>query len=175
MRASPGRAIDERALVVAANRSFDMSNFRTATTPGEALAVMVICFGWPILASASAMLAGFRGGEFSDGSLIGLMFEELVLGSVAMAVLAVRRYDFRALYPRPTWVGVGLALVLYVVTMLASSVVTALFPAQYQSQPIDSMVESATASLNVIVPMAIVNGAYEEIFLLGFLVRGLRR
>jgi membrane protease YdiL (CAAX protease family) len=43
-----------------------------------------------------------------------------------------------------------------------------------RAQPVDAMVQNATVSLAVIVPTAIVNGAYEEVFLLGFLARGLR-
>jgi membrane protease YdiL (CAAX protease family) len=55
---------------------------------------------------------------------------------------------------------------------LASTVVSAPFSSS-QPLPIEEIVNRADVSLHTLVGVALVNGNYEEIFLLGFLVRGL--
>jgi hypothetical protein len=81
---------------------------RTTTTPGEAIGIVAICFGWLMLSSLASMDSTRSSPAFSDGGFIFLMSMEAVLATVAIFVLRARRYDIRSLYPAPT--GSGLAV-----------------------------------------------------------------
>jgi len=151
-----------------------LTRTRTTTTFAEAAWISAICFGWAILASSESVAAGFQDLAFTDASLIGLVAMELVLGAIAMLVLHARGYALSGLYPSPSMAGVGWGLGLYVACLGASWIAVAPFAGSQPSQPIDAMVSGASVSLPPVVAAALVNGAYEEVFLLGFLLRGLR-
>jgi membrane protease YdiL (CAAX protease family) len=148
---------------------------RTATTPGEALAVVALCFGWFILASVSVVLAGFPANPqgFSDGSFLFTGTYELVFGALAIALLHRRGYDIASLVPRPSWRDSGVALLLVAAAWMAGVFAMALFASGQPEQPFVEMLRNARVSAFAVLLFAIVNGAFEEIFLLGFLMRGL--
>ena len=150
---------------------------RTTTTIGEALAVIAICFGLSILASLQAVAAGFpaTAGTFSDASLLWLVVTEVVLGAAAIGLLAARRFSVGSLVPQPTVRGCAWGIGLFFAAWLVGWIVVAPFIAEQPPQPIDRMVQEATLSMPVIVLVALINGTFEEVFLLGFLLRGLRR
>src|SRR5690348_5532563 len=87
---------------------------RTTTTPGEAAAIMGICFGYSIVMSFYAVASGFPDRGFSDSGLIWLAGSELVLGAAALGVLYMRGYAIASLVPTPTLMGsilgIGLSL-----------------------------------------------------------------
>lgn len=145
---------------------------RTTTTLGEALGVTAICFGLMIWQSTQAVLAGFPTYPFTDGSMLWLIAIELVLASVALALLRARGFAIATLYPQPSIRGVGIGIGLYLAAWLAA--VLALAPFGDAAQPIDSMVSETVLSMGVLIAVAVVNATFEEVFLLGFLVRGLR-
>jgi membrane protease YdiL (CAAX protease family) len=149
---------------------------RTTTTIGEAATVVAICFGLFILASLQAVAAGFPvvAGAFSNASLLWLMSTELVLGAAALGLLALRGYSVASLIPRPTLSGSVWGVALFCGAWFVAWVFVAPFLSDQPTQPIDLMVQDATPSLDVVVPMALINGTFEEVFLLGFLLRGLR-
>lgn len=99
---------------------------------------------------------------------------ESVFGAIALLVLYMRGYDLSTLYPNPSLAGFGFGIGLYIAGLIASWIAIAPFLASQPSQPIDALVSSATVSLPSVIAVALVNGAYEEIFLLGFLLKGLR-
>ncbi len=145
---------------------------RTTTTLGEALGVTAICFGLMIWQSTQAVLAGFPTHPFTDGSMLWLIAIELVLASVALALLRARGFAIATLYPQPSLRGVGIGIGLYLAAWLAA--VLTLVPFGDAAQPIDSMVSETVLSMGVLIAVAVVNATFEEVFLLGFLVRGLR-
>lgn len=147
---------------------------RTTTTPGEAALISAICFGWAILVSTQSVASGFQSAAFTDSSMLGLIGTEVVLGTVALVVLHARGYSLLSLYPSPSVAGLGLGAVLYAMCLIVSWVVTAPFAPSQPSQPIESLVSGASLSPPTVIAVALINGAYEEIFLLGFLLRGLR-
>jgi membrane protease YdiL (CAAX protease family) len=145
--------------------------------PFEALGMVLLCFGWFIVASLSALQnwrPGSGGHAFTDNSFIAMIVLELVLAATAIAVLQARGYPLRTLYPQPSWsgalIGVGLVSGARAVIMLVIPLVP--HPA---GMPIEEMTANAHVSLATLVPLSIVNGAYEEVFLLAYLMRGLRR
>jgi membrane protease YdiL (CAAX protease family) len=145
--------------------------------PFEALGMVLLCFGWFIVVSLSSVAAwrpGAAGQAFSDGAFIGLIVFELVLAAAAIAVLQLRGYPLQALYPRPSWSGALIGIGLYLGARVAIALVMPLVP-HPAGTPIAEMVAEAQVSLSTLVPLAIVNGTYEEVFLLAYLMRGLRR
>lgn len=150
------------------------NNTRITTSPSEAILIVSVCFGWAIFSSLYSVVHGFKIGAFSDGRMIATIAIELLFGGIALRLLYVRNYAISTLYPEPYLKGIGIGILLYIATAIANYVLVIPFYHGQYSQPIQQMVSNATVSLGVIVPVAIVNGAYEEIFLLGFLVRGLK-
>lgn len=147
---------------------------RTITSPTEALAVTALCFGWAILSSIQAVARGFESRGFSDAGLINIVVFELMFGAAALGLLRWRGYGVATLRPVPNWHDARSGVVLYLATLVVHFALVLPFGSDASSQPIDRMVETATVSWPAVVLMAVVNGTYEEIFLLGFLLRGLR-
>jgi membrane protease YdiL (CAAX protease family) len=139
--------------------------------------MVLLCFGWFIIASLSS-LAVWRPGvgerSFSDNSMGAVLATELVLGLAAVAVLQARGYPLRTLAPRPSWSGLLIGAGLFIGGRILISLVLPLAPHPAET-PIEEMAAGAHVSLSTLIPVAIVNGTYEEVFLLGYLGRGLRR
>lgn len=153
----------------------------TAETPHaaplEALGMMLLCFGWFIVSSLQS-LGAYRGGAgaqgFSDSLLGAVLMTELVFGAAAIAVLQARGYPLRTLYPQPSWFGALVGAGLYLGAGALSTLALKLAP-QVAGTPIAEMAARANVSLPAVLLVSVVNGAYEEVFLLGYLMRGLRR
>jgi membrane protease YdiL (CAAX protease family) len=141
---------------------------------GEALAIVSICFGYFILNSTISVFSDNNVRVFSDSGLAVIIVMELMLGSVAAAVLWVRSYPLPTLLPRPSWGGLGIAAVLYMAVSACSGLISVAVSG-HMAQPVADMVASAHVSLYTLIPLSLVNGTYEEVFLLAFLQRGLRR
>lgn len=148
------------------------TQLRTTTTPIEALIVVAICFGWAIAFSTWSVAENFQHGEFNDAALHRIVITEFICTGIALTFLRARGYAVSALYPAPSGIGAAIAVLLYVASVWASWIATLPFAAAHQ--PIDDMMATASPSLTAIITMALVNGAFEEVFLLGFLLRGLR-
>jgi uncharacterized protein len=147
---------------------------RTTTTPAEAAGIVVLCFGWFIVVSMYAVSVGFKSGSFSESGLAGMIALEVVLGLSGAHILASRGFDIRSLYPSPSFRGAMGGLLLALAAGVVGQIAIApLDPAQY-SEPLERLMSGSPIGLPLLVLFAIVNGAYEEVFLLGFLLRGLR-
>ena len=145
---------------------------KTTLSLPEATVVSVICFGLFILWSIQAVLSGFPDAKFSDsgnGWMIGL---ELILATAAVLYLRARNFEISTLYPHPTVRGSLLGVGLFFAAWVVGIIVTAPFYSPENRQVID-FTFSSTSLLSIIL-LAMVNGAFEEVFLLGVLVRGLR-
>ncbi|MFC5475530.1 CPBP family intramembrane glutamic endopeptidase [Paraherbaspirillum soli] len=150
------------------------STSRTITNPLEAFAISAICFGWSIYSSTQAVSAGFNSGAFTDANLLSIILMEIILGGIAFLILYLRRFAVSTLYPAPSLIGIIVGIAIYVAALGVVWVSTAPFVSSLGTQPIDSMVSNASVSLSTVIIMALTNGAYEEVFLLGFLLRGMR-
>lgn len=149
---------------------------RNTTTIPEALAIATLCFGLFILWSLGAVAMGFQEGavsEFNDGELLSMAGLEIILAVVALTILRKRGYDVAGLWPQPDWRGCAVGLGLYLGVLVLDLLVTAQF-SNVDQQPGSQMMARAHMSLPAILIMSVVNGTYEEVFLLGFLLRGLR-
>jgi len=145
-----------------------------ASSTSDILLVTTLCFGWFILGSIAAVVSGFPDEPFTDSALYGIIAAELIFGAAALGYLRLRHYDLAQLKPTPTVMGSLAGLVLF----LAATIIAAAFEGLFMGgdasrQPIDQMVSDATLSLLPIVAVSVINGLYEETFLLGFLQRAL--
>jgi membrane protease YdiL (CAAX protease family) len=144
------------------------------TAYGEALVVVALCFGFFILSSTIMVFSpGAGSGAFSDNSLLSIVVLELILAACALGVLSVRGYPLATLLPRASWTGVVVGTVLYLLVALADTTL-GWFASDRMLQPVQQMLEGQRSVL-VLLLLSVVNGVYEEVFLLAFLQRGLRR
>lgn len=147
---------------------------RTHTTPLEALTVTGMTFGMFIVMSIQAVANDFPERPFSDQSMLWMVVVELMIAVAAISFLHLRGFAVHTLQPIPTLKGAAVGVVLYAAATLIGSLVALPFSAGETPQPIETMVVEATLSIPIIVLMAMINGSFEEVFLLGFLLRGLR-
>jgi len=143
--------------------------------PAEAVAVTVLCFGWFILISLSAVGADFPAGAgFSDSGLADTILVELVLGGLALAFLRFRGYAVRSLLPRPSLNGGAVGVLLFIAGMATWWVAAAFVDTgELQAQPIAEIMSNTRVSLTMALALSLVNGVYEETFLC-FLVDAFR-
>lgn len=138
----------------------------------EAATVTAICFGLFILFSFQAAADGFPEARVTDNGNRVLVGLELVLAACALAYLRLRGFDVRALRPQPTLrdslLGLGVAAAAWLLAMAAMQVVHS--PGQREMVEFSIERDSALS----LVLLSVVNGGYEEVFLLGVLARGLR-
>lgn len=147
---------------------------RTTTTPGEAALIVLLCFGWSILASLNAVSADFKSGSFSERGFLELVAYEIVVGTAAVYTLKVRGFDVGSLYPRPYAWGLVSGIVVALCAGLAGRLITSPFDYAWYSEPLERLMGGDPVGVGYLVLLGIVNGTYEEVFLLGFLTRGLR-
>ena len=145
---------------------------KSTLTLAEAGTVAAICFGLFTLFAVQAALAGFPEARFSDAGHASIVGMELVLASCALIYLNLRRFDIASLYPAPTVKGSVIGVALAIGICLVCVVVVALFETPGQIDRV--AVSFADVSPLAAVTLALVNGTYEEVFLLGVLTRGLR-
>lgn len=143
----------------------------------EASVIVALCFGLFIASSLSVAWNGFHTeAAFSDAAFLQIIGRELVLGGLALVLLKRRGYALQRLLPRPSLggslIGAGLLFVTLFVWMLLGQ---ALQISDYAAQPIAQIVERSHPSPAMVLIASIINGVYEETFLVGYLVRGLRR
>jgi len=147
---------------------------RTTTTLGEAAGIAALCFGWFIVGSMYAVSAGFKSGTYSESNTLGLVVLEVLLAVTALFILRSRGFDVPSLYPQPTVKGTAGGAMLYLLAAGAAWVATLPFDWNYYAEPLQRLMDGNPIGLPVLVLLGVVNGAYEEVFLLGFLLRGLR-
>jgi uncharacterized protein len=146
---------------------------RTTLSIHEATLVSAICFGLFIVWSTQAVLSGFPEARFSDSGDAWMAFVEAVLAASALLYLRARNFDIRSLYPQPDVRGTLFGLGLFVAAWLAGIVVTAPFTSPGGPSQLTEFSFSGVSIASTVL-FAMANGAFEEVFLLGVLVRGLR-
>lgn len=143
----------------------------------EATVVVALCFGLFIVSSLSVAWGGFHTeAAFSDEAFLQIIGRELVFGGLALALLKRRGYALQRLLPRPSLAGSLVGAVLLFVTLFVWMMLSqALRISDYAAQPIAQILERSHPSPTVVLIASVINGVYEETFLVGYLVRGLQR
>jgi membrane protease YdiL (CAAX protease family) len=142
----------------------------------EALAVIAICFGISILVSLAAVVSGYPSdGQFSDGSFVNMILWESVLGGAALALLRSRGYSLADILPTPSWRGSLIGGVLFLPAVGIGWAIAQVFSeSELASQPIETMMARSGVSLPLVFAGSVLNGTYEETFVLGYLIRRFR-
>ncbi|MBQ0930596.1 CPBP family intramembrane glutamic endopeptidase [Ideonella alba] len=138
----------------------------------ESAVVALICFGLFTLWSVQAVLSGFPDARFTDDGNWQMVGVELVLALAALLYLRARRFDIASLYPQPTLAGTGIGLLLFVACWLGGTLTTSALGVAGEGDVIAFSFDQTSLASRV--GLAVVNGSFEEVFLLGVLVRGLR-
>jgi len=139
----------------------------------EAATVSAICFGLFIVWSTQAVLRGFPEARFSASAHAWMVIVEGILAASALLYLRARNFDVGSLYPQPDLRGTLVGLGLFTAAWLAGVIAVApLTTPSGRAQITEFSFSDVTTASTVI--FAMVNGAFEEVFLLGVLVRGLR-
>ena len=146
---------------------------RTNLSIHEAAVVSAICFGLFIVWSTQAVLSGFPEARFSDSGDAWMVLVEAVLAASALLYLRARNFDVWSLYPQPDLRGTLFGLGLFVAAWLAGIIATAPFMSPGEPPQVTEFSFSGVSIASTVL-FAMVNGAFEEVFLLGVLVRGLR-
>jgi membrane protease YdiL (CAAX protease family) len=150
-----------------------MPDMRAAqTSHWEIIAIVAICFGYMILGSVGAAASGFPAARFSDSSLMSLVIVEIVLAMVAIAILKGRHYPLRVLLPRPTMAGTIHGVALGAFALLAGSLTMWVFSG-HELSSYNELIGRPAISFLAVRLVSIVNGVYEEVFLLGYVQREL--
>jgi uncharacterized protein len=147
---------------------------RTTITLLEAAGLTAICFGLSIALSIEAVLKSFPTAPFTDANTLWSLCVAVIEASIGVLYLKARGFDISKLVPQPTWLGTGAGFVLFFGAWLLGAIFTSPFAESHSQQPISEIMASSTMSMSVVVAFAMVNGTFEEVFLLGALVRGLR-
>jgi len=136
----------------------------------------MVCFGLFIASSLDAA-ANWRPGSasgFTDAGFDNLVGTELFFGAIALLLLRARGYPLQTLYPQPTWRGAIEGAFLCLAIHVSDSLLGFMLP-DIGTTAIDEMMVSTSVSWSSTIPAMLVNGVYEELFLMGYLTRGLRR
>lgn len=145
-----------------------------ANSTADILIVTAVCFGWFILGSVQAVGSGFPSQPFTDAVFFEIMASEVVFAAAALGYLYFRGHDLAQFVPTPTLAGSLAGAGLFLIAALASWALTSVFAGSgSDAQPIEEMVAKATISFAPLVGVSLVNGLYEETFLVGYLQRAL--
>jgi len=140
----------------------------------DLVVVTCVCFGWFILASIQAVLAGFPIRPFTNSSFYSIIAIEVIFSATAIAYLRTREFDLSTLIPSPSIAGCLIGGLLYIGSGIASLPFESLVVVdQADIQPIEQMVANSAVALIPLLALSVVNGLYEEVFLVGYLQRAL--
>ncbi|WP_341675446.1 CPBP family intramembrane glutamic endopeptidase [Niveibacterium sp. SC-1] len=139
--------------------------------------MVALAFGWAIVASLRAVGLGFPSGPaISDAWLLRLTMTELLAGAATFALLRFRGYAVLRMLPVPNLRETFWGLALFVLAGGFSLLVVGSFSREeIAQQPIVSMVEHAHVTLPILLVTAILNGVFEETFLLAYLQRAFHK
>jgi len=143
----------------------------------EPLLVVALAFGWAIFGSMRAVELGFPNGPaISDSWLLHITLTEVLAGVVTFALLHFRGYLVLRMLPVPNLRDSVWGLLLFLLATGFSMLVAGGFSRdQIAEQPIVAMVANAHVSMPILVVTAMLNGVFEETFLLAYLQRALHK
>lgn len=151
-----------------------MNRQHTAATPFDLVLVTAICFGLFILSSLDGVIQGFPPHRVTDQQLASLIFIELSATMVAVTYMRFRGHDMRKLFPSPTVNGALVGGALYLLTLAIALPLQALLGHDATLSGTNGAFHPEGVSMAMVLLGSVVNGMYEEIFLLGFLQRALK-
>ncbi|HEX8956388.1 MAG TPA: CPBP family intramembrane glutamic endopeptidase [Burkholderiaceae bacterium] len=140
-------------------------------TPLEFAGIMFLCFGWFIANSVAALFVGTEGMNFSNSTLLEMVLFEVFQGTLALLVLRQRGHVLSELIPAPRRQGIAIGCLLYMAVIATHLAAMAVLGTHQQGQPIEHIMNAAKPSMVLVLLLALVNGYYEEVFALGYVMR----
>lgn len=148
----------------------------------EFILVIGLCFGLPILGALTSLSHSYHAASPEIPSaadvrnwLVGIIVFEPIVAIPSIAILWWRGWrlaDFPwRMGPAPTLMGLGLA----VVSMFGLAVLSMLLAATAENGVFVALFSGAAPSIAVIAAASVINGAFEEIFVLGYVIRFFER
>jgi uncharacterized protein len=134
--------------------------------------VISICFGWFILASILSVIAGFPVTPVRDASLLGICLFEGLMALAALTVLRFSRFEIRTLIPIPSFGGTLHGAAITLGAIVITWPLYAIFGPNHSAiEQVTQMAAQSRITLPAAVVASLVNGAYEEVFLCGYILR----
>ncbi len=145
-------------------------------SPLEAFSIVLVVFGLFIASSLDAAANWRPGGAsgFTDASFDSLVGMELFFGAIALLLLRARAYPLRTLVPQASSRGAVEGAFICLAILALDRLLGVMLPS-VGTTPIDEMLATTSVTWSSTIPAMVVNGVYEEVFLMGYLTRGLRR
>jgi membrane protease YdiL (CAAX protease family) len=151
------------------------SYIRNLSRPAEIVIVVMIFAGWFMYASIHTVLAGFPTAHFDDDGMLWLVAFEIVLFAIAWSFLRLRGWRLSHFNIELNWSGVLVGALLFGVSLLLDALIWSLFAKHGAAREIVEEIHRTKAvSAIVVLTVSGINGAFEEFFLTGYLLKVLR-
>jgi len=138
----------------------------------ELAVVLPLAFGYPVAISTASVAFAWPAVTHTDDELLGVLAWEAVVLLAVGAVLGARGWRLRDLDLRPTWRQTAGGLGLYFATAVAWAL---LFSRSALPPALAVETGEAARTLPVILLVSVVNPFYEELLVVGYIVRGFER
>jgi uncharacterized protein len=142
----------------------------------DVLVVTLIFAGPFIWWSSDSVVSNFATPQFNDSSLMGLVMTELMLGAIALSYIALRMGSLSCFSFDVSLRETGYGFVLFVAsTLIAWGFDVTVGRYLPGAEVMDSASKHASMGLMAIAIASIVNGIYEEFFLVRFMINALEK
>ena len=146
-----------------------------AVPVAEIAAVLALTMGLSLLQTLVLLLATSAGAPWpvarlTDRALLWSAAEEIALGGLALFYLHRRGWPIGALWPRPSAIETALGFLLLAATLAAMFVFDAVFGALGVGDLNEEIARASSMTLVPILVLSVVNGAFEELIWLGYLL-----
>jgi membrane protease YdiL (CAAX protease family) len=152
-----------------------MEQQRPAITVIDLAVITAICFGLFVLVSIDSVMDGIATYNVTNDELGATIVTEMGMAAFALGYLRIRGHHLRHLLPAPTLHGTLTGGGLYALVVVLFAAVQSFLALGLPALREASSVVQVDASALMIVAMSLVNGLYEEFFLLGVLQAALAR
>lgn len=145
--------------------------FRRMPRAVEFAIVILVAFGIFAYAAIISWSRGARYDVITNADLFWLVTYELFAFLIIATFLRARQWKLSDLHPQVSWKLTGAGVLLTLGTLLCSTVVGAGFGAWYEFPPLDT----SHLDFGTVLLFSVVNGIYEETFVVGYVVGCLAR
>lgn len=155
-----------------------MQNFvKSISDKAEFIIVVLIAFGYFILASILYLLYPVTNSSINQAGLISLIIYEIIIFAFVWTFLAMREWNFNMLGFNPgikdTIVGLLLAPLLYGIYWAILNLTVLVFPALESSIMNTNIIESDISIITVVL-VSIINPIFEELFVCAYVIESLK-
>jgi len=157
-----------------------MEAIKRLSDRSEFFITLILVFGFPSFYSfiyLIAFLQGYGGPiNFNNYSLINVLELEILTGSAAGAFLYIRYWRLAHFRINMGWLQTLVGVLLFVAILLLHYVTVLVLKGAFATEgQISTGIELSQISLTVTIAVCIINSFFEEVFVVGYIVQGLRK